>query len=106
MSGPRGGMIEILEFKPLLKNTLRGFVSIRFPFGLVIKDITIHTKGGREWCGMPSKPQLDREGKLRYDDNGKLLYANILEWRDRDTADRFSATVIRLVREKYPNAEF
>jgi len=36
--------------------------------------------------------------------NGKRQYAPILEWRDRDRADRFSAAVVALVREACPDA--
>jgi hypothetical protein len=36
--------------------------------------------------------------------DGKPQYAAILEWKSRDLSDRFSATVIDLIRQNHPNA--
>lgn len=36
--------------------------------------------------------------------NGKVLYAPVLEWRDRDLADRFSEAVVELIQREHPDA--
>ena len=93
-------MIEVTDWKPMVKNTLRGFCTVKFPMGLIVKDVTVHVKGDRRWCGLPAKPQLNRDYSLNIKD-GKIQYANILQWKDRDIENRFSATVCRLIEEQY-----
>jgi len=52
---------------------------------------------------LPSKPVLDREGKQAKPD-AKPQFAPVLEWRSREISDHFSASVITLIRTKYPDA--
>jgi len=96
-------MIEVTDWKPLVKKTLRGFCTVKFPMGLIIREVMVHEKQGRKWVNLPAKPQLNRDGALNYKD-GKLQYAAILEWKDKETRDRFSNTVIRIIEEKHPDA--
>lgn len=35
---------------------------------------------------------------------GKAQFAAVLEWRNRQLADRFSAAVVELIRAAHPNA--
>jgi hypothetical protein len=35
--------------------------------------------------------------------DGKPVYVPVLEWANRDLADRFSATVIALLRQAHPD---
>lgn len=90
------------DFRAFNKNTLRGFAIVELPAGLVIHNITIHTKNGKAWAAMPSVPQL-QDGQHRVID-GKNQYKRILEWRDRDLGDRFSAALVELVKAQFPNA--
>jgi hypothetical protein len=49
--------IEIVDFRPFEKNTLRGFATVRLTgVNLEIRDITIHEKNGNRWVSLPSKP--------------------------------------------------
>lgn len=93
--------IKLTEWRALEKNTLRGFADIRFPFGLVVKGITVHKKNGQSWAAMPVKPQIEQDGSLRREPDGKIKYISILEWADRATSERFSAAVIALVEEQH-----
>lgn len=52
---------------------------------------------------MPEQPIL-KNGKLKKDVNGKLSYFPTVSWKDRATADKFSAAVIKLLLAKYPDA--
>jgi hypothetical protein len=90
-------------FKPLSKGALRGFATVRLPIGLTIADIPVCTSHGRTWASLPSKPILDRDGR-HVEQDGKRKYAPILTWADRDTADRWSAAVVELVRQHHPDA--
>jgi hypothetical protein len=55
--------IEITSFRPLEKNTLRGFLTIRLSdVGLVVKDVCLHEKNGKRWLQLPSKPYKKTDG--------------------------------------------
>jgi hypothetical protein len=62
---------------------------------------------GRDWradCPVHCKPQVDKDGQHKRDVNGKPAYRPVLEWRDRDLSDRFSAAVVDLIRASHPDA--
>jgi hypothetical protein len=95
--------MRLISWKPLVKNSLRGFATIELPIGLKISDIPVLVSHGKAWASLPSKPQLDKDGQHKRDVNGKPAYAPILEWRDRDLSDRFSAAVVDLIRASHPD---
>jgi hypothetical protein len=96
--------MTLLSWKPLVKNSLRGFASVELPIGLKIFDVPVMISSGKAWAALPSKMQMLRDGQPRRDGNGngKPLYTPILEWRDRDLADQFSEAVVALVDAAYP----
>jgi hypothetical protein len=97
--------MRLISFKPVIKGSLRGFCSIDWPAaGLVLKDVSIHvSKTGKAWAGLPAAPVIDSEGHHHVVD-GKKQYHPLIEWKDRDRSDRFSASVVELVRAKHPDA--
>lgn len=95
--------MRLEAFKPLARGALRGFATVRLPSGLVISDVAVCTANGRTWASLPSKPVLNRDGR-HVEEGGKKKYASILSWSDRDTADRWSAAVVDLVRQHHPDA--
>jgi hypothetical protein len=99
--------VGIVEFRPLRRNTLVGFATVRInELKLVIKDVAIHSKGeaGR-WVQLPSKPQLDKDGvQFRDARTGKPVYASILEFQDYATRAAFSHAVIAALLDFAPNA--
>ena len=67
--------IEILNFKPFSKNTLRGFVYLKMTnIGLQINGCTLHEKNSKRWIGLHA-----REYK---GEDGKTTWANILKFED------------------------
>jgi hypothetical protein len=48
------------------------------------------------WLAMPAR-RLDREG-------GPRIFAQLIEFRDRITSDRFNRTVLDLIRAAHPEA--
>ncbi len=95
--------IECEEFKPFLKNTLRGFATIKIAeMRLRIKDVAVHVKNGSRWAAMPAKPQI-KDGAV-VTKEGKAQYQNILEFADRPTSDAFSEAVINAVLRANPRA--
>jgi hypothetical protein len=54
------------------------------------------------WVAMPAVKQLDRNGNPRLDTNGKQIFNQIVEFKDKTTADRFRDLVLELVLADYP----
>jgi hypothetical protein len=105
--GPRGTTADrpkmrLAAWRPMRKNSLRGFATVALPIGLKIFDIPVLCSNGKYWAALPSKPQIDKEGKHKTDINGKPAYVPVLEWRDRELSNRSDA-VIALVRDQYPD---
>jgi hypothetical protein len=93
------------EFKPMVRNTLRGFATITIEdIHLTVKDVAIHEKDNSRWAQLPSRPMLNRDGAALRDDTGKVKYVGILDFDGRDTRDRFSAAVIAAVLDAEPHA--
>jgi hypothetical protein len=98
--------ITVTDFRPLQKNTLRGFATIRISeMRLEIRDIAIHARDDSRWIQLPARPQLDRSGTpIRDALSGKINYATILEFFDRQTRDAFSHAVIAALLDRFPRA--
>ena len=94
-------MIVASDFRPMQRNTLQGFVTLTLePSGIVLHDCAIHRKEGREWIGLPGRPQIDRDGQPRKDSaTGKQLYVAIVEIPDRDARERFQQAALAAVHE-------
>ena len=49
--------IEIVDFRQIERNTLKGFVTARLPaVGLEIRDLALHEKNGSRWLQLPARP--------------------------------------------------
>lgn len=98
--------IRVTEFKPVERNTLQGFCTIRIAeMRLTIHDIAVHQKGAERWCQLPSKPQLSRDGvALRDRQTGKILYATLLEFDSKAVRDAFNRAVIAALLDFNPHA--
>ena len=82
--------VQVENFKPLRSHSLYGFADLLIPeIRLRIKEASVHQSHRRRWIGLPAKPQIDREGRVRHDERGKAAYVNILQFTDPDTGDAF-----------------
>ena len=97
---PRPLQVTLIDWRPLRRNSLLGFASVQAG-ALIIRDITLHTTYGKYWAGLPAKPRLASGGDVMKDERGKILYTPIMEWANKQTADRFSDAVIAAVREDH-----
>jgi hypothetical protein len=100
-----------LQHQPRLKDCtphrsglMRAFLSIELASGMIVNGLRLMTGTRGPWIAMPSQKQLDRDGNPRLDASGKPLFNQIIEFRDRATADRFNAMVIDLIRAAHPEA--
>jgi hypothetical protein len=101
---PERPRLRLISWRPLKKNTLRGFLACELPSGLRIFDLPVHLSRNGPWTTLPGKPLLDRDGRQKTDINGKPAFAAVLQWRDKDLSVRFSAAVIAALLEKHPDA--
>lgn len=80
--------IEIISFRAHSKNTLEGFATVRMTqIGLEIRDITVHSKDGKRWLGLPAKPYKKPDGS-----DG---WSYIIDFYDRETADKFRDATLK-----------
>ena len=93
-------MIRASDWRPVQKNSLQGFCTLHLaPSGIVINDCSLHRMpDGREWIGLPAKPQIDRDGQQRKDPTtGKPLYVAIVEVRGKAERERFQQAALAAV---------
>ena len=93
--------IALLSWKPLDRNSLRGFATVRLGRSLSITDVAVHSSGGKRWASLPSKPVVTKEGMVQKTDAGKTKFVPLLAWLDRASADKFSQAVIAAVEADY-----
>jgi hypothetical protein len=93
--------MRLLSWKAVRKGDLVGFATVMLPIGLKVVDCPVLVSHGKVWAALPSKPQVDKDGRQRIGADGKPAYAVILEWRSRELADGFSAAVVALVRAEH-----
>jgi hypothetical protein len=97
---PRAAAIVATDWRAAEnRGSVCGFVTLRLPSGLVLRDCTFHQQDERQWIGLPGKPQIDAEGRHRIDPTtGKRLYLPIVEIPDRGQRERFQRAALAVDR--------
>jgi hypothetical protein len=72
--------------KLLRKNSLIGSFDLQMPSGLKINGCLLLEKNGKRWIGFPSKEWTKADGTKSY--------AQIIEFVDRETSDKFQQAVL------------
>jgi hypothetical protein len=102
---PERPRMRLVTWKPTInKGTLRGFATVELPIGLKLVDCPVFVGPSGPWAALPAKPPLNKGGRQRTDANGKRAFGQLLEWRNRNLSDRFSAALVDLVRREHPEA--
>ncbi len=96
--------VRIVEWRPLVKGSLRGFAKVELPSGMVISDVTILTGERGAWASPPSKPQIGRDGVVLKDAADKTKYSPIIEFTSKEIRDRWSVQIIEALRVSHPDA--
>jgi hypothetical protein len=82
------------------QNTLLGFFVLHLPSGLTLHGCTLHRKGDKTWVGLPGKPQLTQDNRVRCDPaTNKPLYTPVVEIIDREARERFQRQALEAVRK-------
>jgi hypothetical protein len=89
-------VIATKDFQARVSNTLRGFVVLQLaPSGIVLHGCSYHEQGDRRWIGLPGKPQIDAEGRVRSDpETGKTLNVPVVEIVGREARERFQTAAV------------
>jgi len=83
------------------RNTLKGFARVKIStWGVILEGVAIHSKDGRSWAQLPARPQLDKDGGVIREDDGKVRYAKIMVFDDKRKAWDFSDAVVEAVKIK------
>ncbi|HEX8010807.1 MAG TPA: hypothetical protein VF814_07735 [Casimicrobiaceae bacterium] len=89
--------MRCVTWRPLARGSLQGFADIEMPSGLILIGCTLHRSNGKAWCSPPSRPQLDAERKPMLGDNGKILYAPIVEFADKRLRYKWSDLAVAAI---------
>jgi len=91
-------MIAVSAWRPCMKNTLQGLVTLTLrPSGVVLRCCSLHEKEGRRWIGLPVRRVLDPDGRHRVDNTGKKQYASVVEIPDRRARERFQEAALAAI---------
>ena len=83
--------IRISNWRPYQKNTLQGFFTASLPSGLVFHELMLHERNGSKWIAFPAREWKNAAGEKQY--------ARFVEFRDRESADRFRDAVLMALDE-------
>jgi len=93
--------VELIAWKSVRQGGLRGFADVRLG-ALRINGVLIHRKKDGAWAAFPRKPSVNSDGVAFRGTDGKVKYAPVLEWANRETSDRFSSAVIGAIEQDHP----
>jgi hypothetical protein len=92
---------RILDWRPVVKGSLRGFANVQFPSGTILLDVRLmHTRDW--WVAPPSRPMIGRDGTVLRDANGNILYSEIIEFASKEIRNRWSAAIVDALRAAHP----
>ncbi|MEE3502640.1 hypothetical protein [Acidiphilium acidophilum] len=95
--------IKVDEWKPMHRNSMRGFMTATMPSGMILHDIVIHG-GETPWAAPPSKPMVGRDGVAMKDAAGKARYSPIISFTDKATREKWSSAMIAALLAAHPDA--
>ena len=101
MSAP---LVVISDWKPLCRNTLRGFLTAHLPSGMTLHELSVHYRGGAWWVTPPGKPMLGQDGTALRDGAGKIRYVTIIDFEPTAARQRFSTAIIDALRMAHPES--
>lgn len=88
--------MKCLSFKPLEKNTLKGFATLEMGNGLVLQDCTLHESPKGRWVSPPGRPMVDAHGQVVMKD-GKAQYAAVVSFTTKAKRDQWSAAAVAAI---------
>jgi hypothetical protein len=86
----------------LVKNTLRGFASVQFDSGIIIREIGVHISGSRAWASPPSRPWVRDNALILEETTGKPKWQLLIEFCNHGARARWSRQVLAALRDVHP----
>jgi DNA-binding cell septation regulator SpoVG len=90
-AGASGGVrtITVCNWKPLNHGSLRGFLTLTLPSGLIIHNCQLIEAGAKPWIGLPS---------LRFSrPDGSIYYVPVLDFVTRRARRNFERSALEAV---------
>ena len=79
----------VKEWRPYVKNTLQGFLSLELPSGLVLHGFTLHQKNGSRWVSPPAKEFTKADGTKSW--------VPQIDFVSKEVREKFQAEALRAV---------
>ena len=96
--------VIIEDFKPMTRNSLRGFARARMPSGVIYHDVAIHQRDGTRWASPASKPMIGAYGTQMRGTDGKAAWQPIISFVSKEVRDQFSRAIVAAVEIGFPGA--
>jgi hypothetical protein len=97
------GRMRLVNWRPLRRGKLYGFADVELPIGLRINQCPVLDGQEGVWASLPTRAEIDRDGRARTGTNGERVYQPVNEWRSRRLREAFSVRVVALIRQAYPD---
>jgi hypothetical protein len=81
--------MTVIDWRPCEKNTLRAFMSLALPSGLIIRHCTYHELNDSRWIGLPAQSYMKEDGNTGY--------AYLIDFVTRDARQDFQADGLEAV---------
>jgi hypothetical protein len=91
--------MQLLSWKPIVKDALRGLASVSLPCGLTI---LIGRDGA--WANLPARPMLEAKGRHVRPPSETPQYVAIPQCKSKDLSSRFSDRLVAPILDKDPRA--
>ena len=91
--------MKCIAYKDLVRGSLLGFAELQLDNGLVLLSCSHHAANERQWVNPPGRPQLDSAHQLMIDAAGKILYAPVVGFADRQTRNQWSSAAVTAIAE-------
>lgn len=93
---------RILDFRPVRKGSLRGFLSVQLPSGLIVREVGVHIAGSKSWCAPPARPWMRGTELITDAATGKLKWQPLIDFSTHGVRSSWSRQILRALNEAYP----
>lgn len=89
---------SVIRYRPVGRGEIIGAVAVQAPSGLQFHELLLLQRGERRWIQPPSRPLVDREGRLLTDEAGRPRWAGpAITFASEACRERFYARVIAAI---------
>jgi DNA-binding cell septation regulator SpoVG len=91
-AGASGGPqdFRVSNWRAHEKNTLRAFLTLTLPSGLILHNCSFHAKDQEQWIGLPTRQYKTGEGTV--------AYAPLIEFASKEARQRFQSVALLAVK--------